>query len=39
MTIVFFIIFMLIFLILVEILCILFKLTGLTDEKARFQVI
>ncbi|MDO4535256.1 MAG: TrkA C-terminal domain-containing protein [Clostridium perfringens] len=39
MTIVFFMIFMLIFLILVEILCILFKLTGLTDEKARFQVI
>ena len=39
MTIVFFMIFILIFLILVEILCILFKLTGLTDEKARFQVI
>lgn len=39
MTIVFFAIFILIFLILVEILCILFKLTGLTDEKARFQVI
>lgn len=32
-------IFIIIFLIILEILCILFKLTGLTDEKARFQVI
>ncbi|MGL5577460.1 MAG: TrkA C-terminal domain-containing protein [Sarcina sp.] len=39
MSLVFLIIFTIIFLFLVEILCILFKLTGLQDYKARFQVI
>lgn len=39
MSLVFLIIFTIIFLFLVELLCILFKLTGLQDYKARFQVI
>lgn len=39
MSLLFLIIFTMIFLFLVEILCILFKLTGLQDYKARFQVI
>lgn len=39
MSLIFLIIFTIIFLFLVELLCILFKLTGLQDYKARFQVI
>lgn len=39
MSLVFLIIFTIVFLFLVEVLCILFKLTGLQDYKARFQVI
>lgn len=36
---IFFVLFIFIFLVLIEILTMMFKLTGLTDEKARFQVI